>query len=355
MRRWASSIPGATCSGRIDVGMPVHAAGRHVVLLVYDGFNLLDLSGPLQTFATANRLAEGASDAPPYRLTVASWQGGPVECGAGLSIGTVSLATVDGQPVDTLLVSGGCRGDDFAHPVELEHWLARNAPRARRVCSVCTGAFVLAGAGLLQGRRVATHWAWAARLQAAYPALHVDASPLFIRDAGVSTSAGVTAGVDLSLALIEEDLGHAVAMAAAAYIVVFLKRGGGQSQFSEPLKAQRSAARFASLHAWMAGHLSEPITVDDMAAHANMSVRSFARVYRQDVGCTPARKLETLRMEAACRALAARDRSLKQVATLVGLRDTQALRRVFQRRLGVAPAAVTSLSPWLERLGVPPK
>ena len=330
--------------------MQPRLASRHVVLLVYDGFNLLDLSGPLQTFATANRLAASAPAEPPYRLTVASLHGGTVACGAGLGVDTVALAAVDDQPVDTLLVSGGCRGDDFEHPVELEHWIAKNAPRARRVCSVCTGAFVLAGAGLLQGRRVATHWAWADRLQAAYPALQVDASPLYIRDRGVATSAGVTAGVDLSLALLEEDLGHAVAMAVAAYIVVFLKRAGGQSQFSEPLKAQQGAARFASLHAWMASRLAEPITVDAMAAHANMSLRSFARVYRLEMGCTPARKLETLRMEAACRALAARDRSLKQVATLVGLRDAQALRRAFQRRLGVAPAAVTELSPWLERL-----
>ena len=330
--------------------MPARPFSRHVVLLVYDGFNLLDLSGPLQTFATANRLATSSSAEPPYRLTVASLRGGSVSCGADLSIDTTALASIDGQPVDTLLVSGGCRGDEFAHPVELEHWIAANATRARRVCSVCTGAFILAGAGLLRGRRVATHWAWAARLQAAYPALHVDASPLFIRDGGVSTSAGVTAGVDLSLALIEEDLGHAAAMAAAAYIVVFLKRSGGQSQFSEPLKAQQGAARFAPLHAWMASHLAEPITVDDMAAHAHMSLRSFARVYRHEMGCTPARKLETLRMEAACRALAARELPFKQVATLAGLRDAQALRRVFQRRLGVTPAAVTELSPWLERI-----
>ncbi|MFL6697069.1 MAG: DJ-1/PfpI family protein, partial [Vitreoscilla sp.] len=137
--------------------MPARIASRHIVLLVYDGFNLLDLSGPLQTFATANRLAEGASGEPPYRLTVASAQGGLVACGAGLGIETVSLGTVDDDPVDTLLVAGGCRGDEFEHPVALEHWIAQHAPRARRVCSVCTGAFVLAGAGVLQGRRVATH------------------------------------------------------------------------------------------------------------------------------------------------------------------------------------------------------
>jgi transcriptional regulator GlxA family with amidase domain len=329
---------------------PIPSISRHIVLLVYDGFNLLDLSGPLQTFATANRLAAGACAESPYRLTVASTEGGPIACGAGVCIDTVALATLDEQPIDTLLVSGGCRGDQFEHPVQMEHWIARHAPRARRVCSVCTGAFVLAGAGVLQGRRVATHWAWAARLQAAYPTLQVDPAPLFIRDGDVSTSAGVTAGVDLSLALIEEDLGHASAMAAAAYIVVFLKRAGGQSQFSEPLKAQRGASRFESLHAWMAGRLAEPITVQDMAEHASMSPRSFARIYRREVGCTPARMLETLRVEAACRALAMRDRSLKQVATHAGFRDAQSLRRVFHRRLGVPPAAVTEVSPWVDRL-----
>lgn len=325
-------------------------APRHIVLLVYDGFNLLDLSGPLQTFATANRLAGGGCAEPPYQLTVASFEGGPVACSADLRIDTVPVASLDDQPIDTLLVAGGCRGPRFDHPLALEHWIARHAPRARRVCSVCTGAFVLAGAGVLQGRRVTTHWAWARQLQAAYPALAVDAAPLFIRDGAISTSAGVTAGMDLSLSLIEEDLGHAAAMAAAAYIVVFLKRAGTQSQFSAPLKAQCGSDRFAPLHAWMATHLDQRIAVEDLAGQANMSTRTFARAYRREVGCTPARMLETLRIEAACRALATRDRSLKQVAAQCGFRDAHAMRRVFQRRLGMAPAAVTEATPWRERL-----
>ena len=326
------------------------ASTRHVVLLVYDGFNLLDLSGPLQTFATANRLAEGGPGAPPYRITVASAAGGLVACGADLPVATQAVSTLADEPLDTLLVAGGCRGDAFDHPVELEHWIARHAKRARRVCSVCSGAFVLAGAGVLRGRRVATHWAWAQRLQAAYPALTVDPAPLFVRDGAVCTSAGVTAGIDMCLALLEEDLGHEAAMAVAAYIVVFLRRAGGQSQFSEPLKAQRRAGDFASLHAWMAAHLAEAISVDELAHRANMSLRSFARAYRAKVGCTPARMLETMRVEAACRLLAAGGRSLKAVATQCGLRDAQSLRRVFLRRLGVLPAAVTDAAPWLARL-----
>jgi len=325
------------------------AMTRHVVLLVYDGFNLLDLSGPLQTFATANRLAP-ASDTPPYRLTVASAHGGLVSSGADLAVDTQAVALLDEAPIDTLLVAGGCRGEEFDHPVELEHWIARHAPRARRVCSVCSGAFVLAGAGVLRGRRVATHWAWAKPLQAAYPSIDVDAAPLFVRDGAVCTSAGVTAGIDMSLALVEEDLGHAHAMAVAAYIVVFLRRGGGQAQFSEPLKAQRRASDFASLHAWMAGHLAESITVDDLADRAQMSRRSFARTYRAKVGCTPARMLETMRVEAACRQLASGGHSLKTIAAQCGLRDAQALRRVFLRRLGVLPSAVTVAAPFLERL-----
>ena len=325
-------------------------SSRHVVLLIHDGFNLLDLSGPLQTLATANRLAASPGTVAPYRLTVASAQGGAVVCGAGVSVDSVPVATLDDEPIDTLLASGGCRGDQFEHPVALEHWIARHAARVRRVCSVCTGAFVLAGAGVLQGRRVATHWAWASRLQAEYPALEIDPAPLFIRDGKFSTSAGVTAGVDLSLALVEEDLGHAAAMAAASYIVVFLKRAGGQAQFSEPLKAQRGASRFESLHAWLAGRLAETITVQDMAEHVNMSPRSFARNYHRETGTTPACMLETLRLESACRALAQGDRSLKQVALHAGYRNAQTLRRVFLRRLGVLPAAVTQESPWLDRL-----
>src|SRR4051812_16471919 len=149
-RRWASNTRGVTCRRRDDMSLLERVISRHVVLLVYDGFNLLDLSGPLQTFATANRLAENVSAEPPYRLTVASGPGGPISCGAGLSIDTVSVDALHGHPIDALLVSGGCRGDEFEHPLELEHWIARHAPRARRVCSVCTGAFVLAGAGLLR-------------------------------------------------------------------------------------------------------------------------------------------------------------------------------------------------------------
>jgi transcriptional regulator GlxA family with amidase domain len=326
------------------------ATTRHVVLLIYDGFNLLDLSGPLQTLSTANRRAAAETGAPAYRLTVASWEGGDVACSADVRVTSVAVATLDAEPIDTLIVAGGCRGETFEHPVELEHWITRHAPQARRVCSVCTGAFVLAGAGVLRGHRVATHWDWAHRLQTAYPSLEVDAAPLFIRDGTLCTSAGVTAGVDLTLALIEEDLGHEAAMAVAAYLVVFLKRAGGQSQFSQPLKAQRGTRRFESLHAWMAAHLADPITVDDLAARSNMSPRTFARLYREGVGCTPARMLETLRVEAACRLLAAGDRTLKQVATQCGFRDAQALRRTFQRRLGVLPAAVSDASHWIERL-----
>jgi transcriptional regulator GlxA family with amidase domain len=326
------------------------APTRHVVLLVYDGFNLLDLSGPLQTFATANRLACGGPGEPPYRLTVASAGGGPIASGADIAVATEPVEALDEASIDTLLVAGGCRRDEFDHPVALEHWIARHAPRARRVCSVCTGAFVLAGAGLLRGRRIATHWAWAQRLQAAYPSLTVDPAPLFVRDGTICTSAGVTAGIDLCLALLEEDLGHEAAMAVAAYMVVFLRRGGGQSQFSEPLRAQRRTGDFASLHAWMAAHLAERIPVETLAQRANMSVRSFARAYRDKVGCTPARMLETLRVEAACRLLAAGDRSLKSVATQCGFRDAQSLRRVLLRRLGVPPAAITEAGPWLARL-----
>jgi transcriptional regulator GlxA family with amidase domain len=332
------------------MSFPAAATTRHVVLLVYDGFNLLDLSGPLQTFATANRLAP-AHAMPPYRLTVASAHGGLVASGADLAVQTQAVATLDDVDIDTLMVAGGCRGDEFDHPVELEHWIARHGPRARRLCSVCSGAFVLAGAGVLGGRRVATHWAWARSLQAAYPSIAVDADPLFVRDGAVFTSAGVTAGIDMSLALVEEDLGHAPAMAVAAYIVVFLRRTGGQSQFSEPLKAQHKTSDFASLHAWMAGHLGEAISVDDMADHAQMSRRTFTRAYRAKVGCTPARMLETMRVEAACRQLGIEGRSLKATATACGFRDAQALRRVFLRRLGVLPSTVTDAAALLARLG----
>jgi len=208
----------------------------------------------------------------------------------------------------------------------------------RRLCSVCTGAFLLAAAGQLEGRRVATHWAWLNRLKTRHPTLNVDAESIFIRDGGLWTSAGVSSGIDLTLALIEEDYGPRVAIDAARHMVVFMKRAGGQSQFSVPLAAQTKDQAFVELHAWMAANLASDLSVGQLASQARMAPRTFARAYATKVGRTPAKTVELMRIEAACRALEETDLPLKSIALRTGHGDEQTLRRAFQRHLATNPA-----------------
>ncbi len=290
-----------------------------------------------------------------YRTTVASIDGGVLQTFPGLPVVTERLDSLDAQPIDTLIVPGVPIDEHCTLQPELVAWIRRNAPRARRICSVCTGAFYLAAAGLLDGRRATTHWREAAHLARRFPNVHVDADPIFIRDAGsgarshehssttpresvVWTSAGVTAGIDLALALIDEDLGHAVAMQAARRLVVFMKRPGGQSQFSAALAAQASAGGpFDALHSWMAAHLRDDLTVERLAERARMTPRTFARRYVDEVGRTPAKTVSALRLEAASRALAESRRPLKRIALDCGFGSEQNLRRAFVRRFGVLP------------------
>ncbi|AOB29591.1 transcriptional regulator [Bordetella sp. H567] len=322
-----------------DQAWPAHR--RLVVMLSYRGANLLDVTGPVQAFETANRqaLASGEWAAAPYETIVASEAGGPVLTGAGVAIATVPLAALDGRPIDTLIAPGGSPDGQIVAEPALSHWIARQAGQARRVCSVCTGTFLLAEAGLLEGLRVTTHWRWAQRLQAMYPGVRVDAEPIFIQEGAIWTSAGVTAGIDLALALAEADLGHRIALAAARDMVMFIKRPGGQSQFSVPLLAQQGSglAQFAELHAWMAAHLHEDLRVERLAEQAGMTPRTFARAYAAAVGRTPAKTVECMRFEAACRALEASPAPLKRIAADTGHGTEQNLRRLFLRRLRVTP------------------
>ncbi|MEO6688692.1 MAG: GlxA family transcriptional regulator [Dokdonella sp.] len=310
---------------------------RRVVLLAYEQMNLLDLSGPLQALVTANRgCASGARRL--YETTVASVEGGLVVTNSGLSVMTVAVSTLDGAVIDTLIVPGGCGGDEYVAPPDLVAWIARRAPDVRRVCSVCTGAFMLAAAGLLGGRRIATHWDWVSRFSQLHPSIAVDANRIFIQDGPVWTSAGVTAGIDLTLALIESDFGHKVAIETARQLVMFVKRSGGQSQFSVSLTAQsRGTDRFGDLHAWMADNLCENLSVERLAAEVDMSPRTFARAYANKLGRTPAKAVESMRLEAACRSLEETTLPLKAIAASTGYVDEQTLRRVFKRLLGVSP------------------
>jgi len=310
---------------------------RRIVLLAYEHMNLLDLAGPLQALATVNRRRVGEGP-PHYEIVVASADGGLVSTGSGLPIQTVPIAILDGVAIDTIIAAGGCKGDSYdAHPA-LVAWIGDRARGVRRLCSVCTGAFLLAEAGQLDGKLVATHWEWVDRLRARHPTLRIDPDRIFVRDGPIWTSAGVSAGIDLTLALIEEDHGHSVAIETARQLVVFIKRPGGQSQFSVTLAAQsRDGGAFVELHAWIAGHLSSDLRIERLAARVGMSPRSFARLYVARLGRTPARTVEAMRFEAARRAIEETGLPLKSIAAATGLGAAQTLRRVFLRRLGVSP------------------
>jgi transcriptional regulator GlxA family with amidase domain len=313
------------------------ATPRRIVLLAYEDMNVLDLTGPLQVFVTANRVAV-RNGAPPYITMVASARGGAVLTSAGLLIDTLPTAALDKLDIDTLIAAGGCKDEEYLVCAELAAWIAQRAAGVRRLCSVCTGAFLLAAAGQLSGRRVATHWAWAERLQERHPDAQVEPDPLFIEDGAVWTSAGVTAGIDMSLALVGADLGHQVAIETARQMVMFIKRSGAQPQVSVPLAAQaRGDASFADLHAWIAAHIGENIGVERLAAVAGMAPRTFARVYAAKVGRTPAKTVEAMRLEAACRALETSNLPMKAIADAVGYAQEQNLRRAFHRQFGMSP------------------
>lgn len=320
-----------------DRAAPVAQQTLRVVLLAYDGMNLLDLAGPLQALTTANRSAP-ANVPARYDAIVASGEGGAIVTGSGLPVVTVAIASLAGVPIDTLIAPGGCVGEEYAVAPALRDFIAERANSVRRLCSVCTGAFLLAAAGQLDGRRVATHWAWLDKLKRRHPALDVDPDSIFIRDGNLWTSAGVSSGIDLTLALIEQDYGPRVAIDAARQMVVFMKRAGGQSQFSVPLAAQARDHGFVELHAWMAANLPADLSVGRLAAHAGMAPRTFARAYAAKVGRTPAKTVELMRLEAACRDLEETDLPLKSIALRTGYRDEQNLRRAFQRQFVTNPA-----------------
>ncbi len=318
------------------------AQQRLVVVLAFESAQLLDIAGPLQTFASANEIAKDGRDAP-YRLVVASRRGGVVRTSSGLPLVTVSIASLRGAPIDTLIVPGGPGVHEALKDSRLVAWI-RGQANTRRIASVCTGSFLLAQTGLLAGRRATTHWKSCDRLQQNHPEIEVDPNPIFIREGRIWTSAGVTAGIDLSLALIDEDLGRTLAMQVARHLVVFLKRPGGQSQFSAPLEAQAAAAagnapnRFAPLHGWIAAHVDSDLRVERLAEQAGMSPRTFARVYSAMMGVTPARMVEKIRIEAVRRALEDTDLPIKKIASVCGFHQEERLRRAFARQVGTTPA-----------------
>ncbi|MBV9705289.1 MAG: GlxA family transcriptional regulator [Methylobacteriaceae bacterium] len=309
---------------------------RVIEVLAYPAVQLLDVTGPVQVFASANDLVVNAGGAPPYRLKLVTQGDQGVMSSAGVALAAAPLSQRM-EALDTLLVAGGQGVEAAAANRALVDWLRQRATQARRVASVCTGAFLLAAAGLLDGRRAVTHWKDCARLAQRFPAVRVEPDPIFVRDGPVWTSAGVTAGIDLALALVEEDLGRSMALAVARYMVVFLKRPGGQAQFSATLALQAADDKFGALHDWINRHLDDELSLPVLAGQAGMSERSFSRRYAAATGQTPARAIERLRVEAARRLLSESHQPVKRIAQRCGFGSEETMRRSFLRLLAVSP------------------
>lgn len=309
---------------------------RPVAILTFERAQLLDVAGPLQVFATANELTLAAGEPRPYAPVVLA-RGPGVRTTAGLPLVTTPLVEA-APPFDTLIVAGGKGVQAACAEADLVAWVKAASAGARRTASVCSGAFLLAEAGLLDGRRAVTHWDHCAEFAALFPKVRLDPDPIFVRDGDVWTSAGVTAGIDLALALVEADLGRARALAVARQLVVFLKRPGGQSQFSATLSLQDGGGRFDGLHGWIAENLRRDLSMPALAEQAGMSARSFQRHYRRTTGETPARAVERIRVEAAKRMLEERA-SVAQAARACGFGCEETMRRSFVKRLNVGPQA----------------
>jgi transcriptional regulator GlxA family with amidase domain len=308
-------------------------SARNIVLVAFDGFQLLDLAGPLEVFDAADRLAGGDR----YRCTIVSPDGQPVRSTSGVTVAAdAALAAVD-HP-DTLVVVGGFGTRALLEDASVLETIADLSARARRTTSVCTGALVLAAAGLLAGRRATTHWGSCDLLAGIDPSVRVEADHIYVRDGDRWTSAGVTAGIDLALALVDDDHGPELAHEVAAWLVVFARRPGGQAQFSAQLKAQSARTpAIAAIQRWLPDHLDEDLTVEALARRAAMSPRSFARCFKAETGTTPAAHVEALRVEAARRLLETTDQTVATVARHVGFRHGETLHRAFVRQVGTTP------------------
>jgi transcriptional regulator GlxA family with amidase domain len=316
------------------------SAPRQVAILVYPGVQSLDVSGPLEVFAAARQLIEATARRDrSYEIQLLSVDGELLRCSSGLTL--VPDGSIEDAPaeLDTLIVAGGSGHRQACADRALIDWIANAAPGARRTASVCTGAFLLARAGLLDGRRATTHWSAAEELQRLHPAVDVDPDPIFLRDGPVWSSAGVTSGMDLALALVEEDLDRDAALTIARYLVLFLRRPGSQSQFSATLAAQQPRREpLREVQRQVIEKLAGDHSVEAMAARANMSSRHFARAFRAETGVTPARYVERVRLEAARRRLEESAEPIAGVAAACGFGTPETMRRLFLRTLAVGPA-----------------
>jgi len=312
---------------------------RRIAVAVYPGVSLLDLGGPLEAFRVASEFAGTRSRRLNYKCSVVSSRGGQVPTADGVPLITESIRSLDRIEIDTLIVPGAFLVEDVTRDVELIKWVAKRAPKCRRVCSVCVGSFMLAAAGLLNGRRAATHWMHTQLLARQYPDVKVEPDAIFVRDGRVWSSAGVTTGIDLALALIEEDSGRETAIGVARVLVVYLKRAGGQSQYSALLAAQAESEsnNFAELERWIAENLRADLSIESLADRAHMSPRNFARMYAKKRGRTPAKAVEAIRIDAARRRLEETDARIETIADECGYSGEEQMRSAFVRVLRIPP------------------
>ncbi|MEZ5714634.1 MAG: helix-turn-helix domain-containing protein, partial [Paracoccaceae bacterium] len=309
---------------------------RTVGFILFDRVKLIDVTGPLQVFNDA-RLTDGT---PAYAGLLISQAGGRVMTDAGITLDTVSFAAAARRGIDTLLVAGGDAALEAAGDAALQRFLGRMRGKCRRFGSVCLGAFVLAAGGHLDGRRATTHWEQCAEFAARFPEVGLDPDSIYRRDGAIWTSAGVSAGIDMALAMVEEDLGRDEAMRLAQVLVLFLRRPGGQKQFSAALERQSASAggRFDALVGWIAAHPGADLSVAALAARAGMSERNFARVFTAETGRSPAKFVEAVRVEAACAALERPGATLARVVRDLGFGNDERLRRAFHRLKGCSPS-----------------
>jgi len=307
---------------------------RRLALVIFPGFQLLDAAGPIAAFEIAERYRPGSYDLA-VMAPLAAKDGGQVPSSSGVKFAAEPLGA---GPFDTVVISGGDGTRSLKELAQIVAWL--KGVTARRRTSVCSGAYILAEAGLLDGRRCTTHWSRTDDFARRYPRVKLDADRIFIRDGEVWTSAGITAGIDLALALVEDDLGADVARRVAQQLVVHQRRPGGQSQFSALVELGGRSGRFAELMDWMRGHLSEPLPVERLAAEAAMSPRNFARAFTAETGTTPAKAVERLRLEAARTAVETGHSPIDRVAEAAGFGDPERMRRAFLRAFGQPPQAL---------------
>jgi transcriptional regulator GlxA family with amidase domain len=320
-----------------DIESVYSAKPHRIVIVVYDGANSLDVAGPANVFVRANALMPGR-----YDVVYAGVGPQPIQAECGLQISGLTPFRDIAGPIDTIIVSGGSEDGLLAlsRNGTLVEWLRQKRATTRRIGSICTGAFVLAASGLVDGRHVVSHWASCDLLAAMFPKVSVDADALFINDNDVFSSAGVAAGIDLALALVEDDIGHDIALQVAKSLVLFLRRSGGQSQFSETLKAQHAeGGPFDDLLIWIADNLARDLSISQLAAQANMSERTFARKFSAGLGCTPATYVRSVRVEAAKHLLTSTKLPSKTIAFQVGFRSLDAFETAVKDAVGKPPLA----------------